>query len=405
MAPRVLDVDLVLCPGGYDAASLVPDAHGCVAPPRNSHRYSSSSRLALRAGPCAIRHHNRPDPALVLRLCSKIAARSRKCRASATRTLFEGTTALRLHLGVMAEHIALLDFGSNAVRFVLARVVRSGFRTLDEARVRTRLAVGVRGALDQEAIDHSLRAATRFLRRVHAYEPRVMAVATASVRDAPNAAAFVKRLQALGTGELRILSGLDEARLGAEAALRQVPLRHGAVIDLGGGSLQWTTIRDSRLLHGLSLPLGAARMTRDFIRHDPPHARELSRLSEVARSQLAEALPGARPRGRLIALGGTARALARRQLREGGDRPKRRHAATISLPELVRLRKRLEPMTIAERKQLRGMRPWRADIVVAGALVLEQLMKESGYEELTVCSASVREGVLWREARRLRRSK
>ena len=121
--------------------------------------------------------------------------------------------------------------------------------------------------------------------------------------------------------------------------------------------------------------------------------------------QLASALPGARPRGRLIALGGTARALARRHLREGTDRPKRRHAATISLAELVRLRKRLEPMSVAERKQLRGMRPWRADIVIAGALVREQLMEESGYAELTVCSASVREGVLWREARRVRRSK
>jgi exopolyphosphatase/guanosine-5'-triphosphate,3'-diphosphate pyrophosphatase len=237
-----------------------------------------------------------------------------------------------------SEHIALLDFGSNAVRFVLARVVRDGFRVVDEARVRTRLAAGDQGALIEPAIEHSLRAATRFLKRGAAREPRVMAVATASVRDAPNADHLLRRLPALGVKALRILSGVEEARLGAEAALRTVSLRHGAVIDLGGGSLQWTTIRAGRLKHGLSLPLGAARMTREYIHHDPPRPNELLRLSQAARNQLAGALPSVKPRGRLIVLGGTARALARRQLREGGDRPKKRSAATISLAELVRLR-------------------------------------------------------------------
>jgi hypothetical protein len=207
----------------------------------------------------------------------------------------------------MAEHLALLDFGSNAVRFVLARVRPDGYRVLDQSRVRTRLAAGPRGELSEPAMEQSLRAAARFLRRVRGKDPRIMAVATASVRDAPNAAGFIARLYELGAGELRVLSGLEEARLGAEAALRALPLHDGAVIDLGGGSLQWTSVRDRRLGHALSLPLGAARMTREFIRHDPPQPRELVRLRESAREQLAIALPGSRPHGHLIVLGGTAR--------------------------------------------------------------------------------------------------
>ena len=302
------------------------------------------------------------------------------------------------------EHIALLDFGSNAVRFVLARVARQGFRVVELSRVRTRLAAGEHGALIEPAIEQTLRAASRFLKRSALKQPRIMAVATASVRDAPNAEALITRLPGLGVEELRILSGEEEARLGAEAALRSLSMRNGAVIDLGGGSLQWTTVRQGRLKHGISLPLGAARMTREYIRNDPPTPRELTRLSEAARAQLQGALPDVKPRGRLIALGGTARALARRKLRLGNDRPSKRHAATLSLEELVRLRTRLEPLSIAQRAQLRGMRPYRADIVIAGALVLEQLMQQSGYDELTVCTASVREGVLWHEARRLRRS-
>jgi exopolyphosphatase/guanosine-5'-triphosphate,3'-diphosphate pyrophosphatase len=310
----------------------------------------------------------------------------------------------------MAEYVALLDFGSNAVRFMHARLSRQGVRVLDEARVRTRLASELHGALNRTAIEQSLRGAARFLQRAQRSagdaELRIMAVATASVRDAPNSRDLVDRLPKLGVGEFRILSGLEEAQLGAEAALRALPpLRNGAVIDLGGGSLQWTTIRDRRLKHALSLPLGAARMTREYIRHDPPQASELLLLRDAARSQLAQGLPGVRPRGRLVVLGGTARALARRKLRAvGGQRPKKRSAAKLTLAELSRLRVQLEALSVAQRKRLRGMRPERADIVIAGALVLEQVMEQSGYDELTVCSASVREGVLWREARRLRRS-
>jgi exopolyphosphatase/guanosine-5'-triphosphate,3'-diphosphate pyrophosphatase len=161
-------------------------------------------------------------------------------------------------------------------------------------------------------------------------------------------------LRALGVSDLRVLSGLEEARLGAEAALRVLPLRHGAVIDLGGGSLQWTGVRERRLEGPLSLPLGAARMTREFIRHDPPDPRELLRLQETARKQLADVLPDTRSRGKLIVLGGTARALARRQLRVGSDRPKKRDRATLSLDELARLRTRLTALSLAERRHRLG---------------------------------------------------
>jgi exopolyphosphatase / guanosine-5'-triphosphate,3'-diphosphate pyrophosphatase len=305
----------------------------------------------------------------------------------------------------MAEHVALLDFGSNAVRFVHARLARGDVEFLHEGRVRARLASGPHGSLSAPAIEQTLRAAGRFLRSVKAYEPRLLAVGTASVRDAPNARALLDRLPGLGVERLRILSGIEEATLGAESALRSLGLRTGAVIDLGGGSLQWTTVRNGKLKHGLSLPLGAARMTREFIRHDPPEPRDVLRLQEAVRAQLAQALPVVRPKGELIALGGTARALARRKLRVAGDRPKKRRAATLTLAELQRIRARLEVLTSDERKLLRGMRPHRADIVVAGALVLELLMKQSGYAQLTVCRASVREGVLWREAQRGTRRK
>jgi exopolyphosphatase/guanosine-5'-triphosphate,3'-diphosphate pyrophosphatase len=312
--------------------------------------------------------------------------------------------ASRAQIRRMARHLVLLDFGSNAVRFVLARFPPAGgFVVIDESRVRTRLAWGEQGKLNEAALEQNLRAARRFLKRARKHEPDVLAVATATVRDAPTAELLNVRLLALGVGELRILSGLEEARLGAEAALRRLSLQRGAVIDLGGGSLQWTAVRDKRLGAALSVPLGAARLTREYLRHDPATERELSQLRAAARSQLQAVLPSSLGVGSLIALGGTAHALARRKLREGKQRLKKRHAAKLARLELSRLRARLEVLSIDQRKTLRGLRPWRADIVVADAVVLEELMQLAGYRELTVCTASVREGVLWREARRLRK--
>jgi exopolyphosphatase/guanosine-5'-triphosphate,3'-diphosphate pyrophosphatase len=139
-------------------------------------------------------------------------------------------------------------------------------------------------------------------------------------------------------------------------------------------------------------------MTREFLRHDPPDPHELARLREAARAQLARSLPGVRPRGRLVVLGGTARALARRTLRAGLDQPGKRRSAKLTLSQLTRMRMRLQTLSLEQRRLLRGMRPERAEIVIAGALVLEQLMRQSGYDELTVCRASVREGFLWQEA-------
>jgi exopolyphosphatase/guanosine-5'-triphosphate,3'-diphosphate pyrophosphatase len=300
----------------------------------------------------------------------------------------------------MAELVALLDFGSNAARFLLAKIEPGvGFRVLTQTRARTRLGAGADGLLSPSAVLESVSAAERFIAQVRAKQPRLLAVATAAVRDSGNAESLAVRVRALGAGELRLLSGVEEARLGAEAVLCRTPLRSGTVVDLGGGSLQLTQITRGKLGEALSLPLGATRLTREFLLHDPPTLRELQRLREATRAQLQAAIASVQRPGPLIVLGGTPRALARRRLREGDDRPKKRHAATLQHAELRRLRARLQSLSIAQRRCLRGMKAERADIVVSAAIVLEELLALTGHDALTVSQASVREGVLWRETR------
>ncbi|HEY2736018.1 MAG TPA: hypothetical protein VGI70_18600 [Polyangiales bacterium] len=306
----------------------------------------------------------------------------------------------------MSELVALLDLGSNAARFLLARLrPGEGFRILEQERVPTRLGGSHDGRLTETAVRATTRAAERFLRRMRKKKvgPRILAVATAAVRDAPNREHLISNLRERGGVELRILSGSEEARLGAEAAVRELPLWEGSVVDIGGGSTQVTFVRRGVLGSGVSMPLGAARLTRRHLHHDPPTPSEIAALRAEVQRQISKHFTRGFASGRMVLLGGTGRALARRKLRIGDDRPKKRRASTLKLIELSRLRARLERLSLRQRAAVRGLKRERADVVVAGAIVIEELMRFAGYDVLTVCSASVREGVLLREAKRLSR--
>src|SRR5262249_53750527 len=166
----------------------------------------------------------------------------------------------------MAELVALLDFGSNAVRFVLARVKPGvGFRVLRQERSQTRLGSGPPGTLPAEAVDETLRAIRQFLRSVRRERAesgderplRFMAIATAAGREAVNRDRLLGPLRREEGIEVRVLSGPEEARLAATAAIEDLPRRfRGVIADLGGGSLQLTTVRRGRIAKTASVPLG-----------------------------------------------------------------------------------------------------------------------------------------------------
>jgi len=299
----------------------------------------------------------------------------------------------------MAELVALLDLGSNACRFVLARVIAgTGFRVLREERVQTRLGGGRPGALPRDAIDATLRSIHRFLGRSRTGRaPRVLAVATSAVREAANRKRLLDALRQREGIEVEVLSGSDEAQLGALAVLRSLPVRDGVIADLGGGSLQITRLRDAEVTAVTSLGLGAVRPTRRFFHHDPPTAREIRALRHETRARLLGVIPPARSGDELVGLGGTVGALARVQLATRGTRQVR-HGFRLRQSDVTAIRERLERLPLCRRRRVPGLRAERADIIVAGALVVEELMVFGGYVVLTVCTRGVRDGLLWRES-------
>jgi exopolyphosphatase/guanosine-5'-triphosphate,3'-diphosphate pyrophosphatase len=297
------------------------------------------------------------------------------------------------------ERVVLIDLGSNAVRFALAGVIPGrAFRLFDEARVQTRLAAGRRGALPVAGVASTVAAVRRFLERVDDGRPlRVVAAATSAVRDAPNAHRLIDRLRRVAGIEVEVLGWEEEARLGAVAALSSLPFRDAVVADLGGGSLQLTAVRDCEIVPVASLPLGAVRVTRRFLRHDPPAEAEMAALRRHVRDQFQSLRVASGAAGRLVALGGTVRTLARVYLRAGHGRRTTIHGLSLDRAQVSALALRLSALPLRRRRRVTGLKAERADIIVAGTIVLEELMGLGGFTTLTVCERGVRHGLLIRE--------
>lgn len=300
----------------------------------------------------------------------------------------------------MQELVAVVDLGSTAVRILLARVTPAKrFRIVAQERVPTRLGGGAPGTLARPAIAATLRTVRRFFREhtERGRGPRVVAVATSAVRDARNRERLLGPLRYEEGIEVQVLTARAEARLGVDAALESLPVRNAVVIDLGGSSLQLSRVRRRRVVTTASVPLGSVRTTRRFLHHDPPTPRELQALRDEVRAQLRTALP---PAGRdevVVGLGGTVRTLASIHLRTHQGERRHRHGLRMQQADVTAVRERLESLSLRQRRKVRGLRGERADIIVAGAIVVEEVLMFGGYRALVVCTRGVRDGLLLRE--------
>jgi exopolyphosphatase / guanosine-5'-triphosphate,3'-diphosphate pyrophosphatase len=298
----------------------------------------------------------------------------------------------------MAEMLALVDLGSNATRFILARINPGvEFRVLREERAQTRLAGGPRGRLSPEAVDETVAAVGAFLRRTRTIpDLRVNAIATSAVRDAPNSGVLLAALRRQEDLDVRILAPDEEARLGAIAATWSLPLPSCLVFDLGGGSLQLARAHAGEIHPFGSFPLGAVRTTERFLRHDPPTSTEIATLRGEVWRLLLPVLDRAEPQTPLVGLGGTARTLARIYRDAGKGARASVHGLRLPRREVTLVRERLQGLPSLDRL-MPGLKPERADIVLAGSIVIEEVMALTRGDTVIVCDRSVRHGFLIHE--------
>jgi exopolyphosphatase/guanosine-5'-triphosphate,3'-diphosphate pyrophosphatase len=294
---------------------------------------------------------------------------------------------------------AAVDIGSNSVRLKIARLTRGHLRPIHEDREVTRLGEGVfrSGFLTPESMAETVKVLRRFHRATQqVVTESVRVVATSALRDARNSQAFLEWVRSATGWTIEIISGLEEARLihlGLVSNLR-IDSSPTLMMDLGGGSCELTVSTRGQIKETVSLPLGAVRLTDEFLRHDPPRKGELKRLQGFITREVNRIAPRiiAAKVKNVIATSGTADALASAasHMRRTGARQR----LVVTRAEMSRLAKRLARLPVEDRRKIEGIGIRRAEIVIAGAMVYYELLERCHLKAFRYSPLGLRDGLL-----------
>jgi len=294
---------------------------------------------------------------------------------------------------------AAVDIGSNSVRLKIARLKGRSLMPIHEDREVTRLGESVfrSGFLSPDAMANTVKVLRRFHRAIqNAGAEWVRAVATSAMRDARNSRAFLEWVRSTTGWKVEIISGVEEARLIHLGLVSNLHVDHSPVLmlDLGGGSCELTISNGGHIRDTVSLPLGAVRLTNDFLAHDPPRKREMLQMRGfVAReiNRIAPRIIRARPKI-VIATSGTGDALA--ALSRGLYKPKTAGAPSATRPQVQGMAKMLARLPLEGRRRLPGVGPRRAEIIVAGASVYAELLERCQLSGFRYSPLGLRDGLL-----------
>ena len=300
--------------------------------------------------------------------------------------------------------LGVLDVGSNTVHLLVVDAYQGArpvpaYSHKAELRLGDHLDSGNRLSRDcavqlRSFVDEALREAED--KGVH----QLLAFATSAVRDAVNGDEILAQVEAETKVHIRVLTGQDESRLTFLAARRWFGWSTGRLLmlDIGGGSLEIASGVDEEPDVAVSLPLGAGRLTRDWLAGDPPTADEVRRLRKHVRAEIAATAGTVMRHGRpnrAVATSKTFRQLARISgAAPSSDGPYVKRILHHS--DVTALAERLSRTSAADRAQLAGVSRSRAPQLAAGAIVADAAMDLFGLRELEVCPWALREGVILR---------
>ncbi len=294
--------------------------------------------------------------------------------------------------------LAAIDVGTNAVRLELARMLPDGsLETLHTERDPVRPGEGLftSGVMKREVADRLLATLRRYSALCRRYRAKVRAIATSAVREARNRDEIVRRARREAQLNLEVVSGKEEARLICMGVLKGAPaLKRSLLLDIGGGSTEVAFAIGEHAKELWSLDLGAVRLTEMFKASGEVPKKQLKLLRRYARDATAEGLPKriAGQPGTALGSSGTIQAVVGFARAEGTG-----HATFKQLEKAVE-----ELAEMDSEKRRKRFDPRRADIVVAGAVILEALMKHLELDAITAVDRGLREGVLQDLVRRTR---
>ncbi|HET7510143.1 MAG TPA: Ppx/GppA phosphatase family protein [Solirubrobacterales bacterium] len=286
------------------------------------------------------------------------------------------------------KRVAVIDIGTNSTRLLVADVAGGQVSPVERRSTVTRLGRGVdlSGHLAHEAIEDVCTAIDGYVGILQELEAETIeAIATSAVRDADNGSAFIAELRERFALSARVLDGEEEARatyLGATS--ENPPSEPTLVVDIGGGSTELVVGTGNEVAFHDSLQAGVVRHSERHVASDPPTAGELEALATDVRGLIEESLGAGVEAHQGIAVAGTPTSLAAVEMELEPYDPTRVHSHVLELPSIQRMLSRLASAPLAERVEIPGLHPDRAPTIVAGVVILVEVMRAFGLEQIAV---------------------
>jgi exopolyphosphatase/guanosine-5'-triphosphate,3'-diphosphate pyrophosphatase len=249
--------------------------------------------------------------------------------------------------------------------------------------------------ITDEGFDLLTHAITEVLKHAKEFEcEEILAFATSAIREADNGEKIIAELRRIHNIDLQILSGDEEAQITFLAARRWLGWSAGRllVLDIGGGSLEMAIGNDESASSTLSLPIGAARMTREFLNGDPYTTKSVKALMQYSKESIEQSVAGELAEHRADRIVGTSKTF--RTLARLTDHWYKDGGTYLEREALVAAIEKLKDLSLSQRAALPGVSQSRAKQIVAGAIVAESVMKHLSIERIEICPWALREGIV-----------
>lgn len=294
--------------------------------------------------------------------------------------------------------VATIDIGTNTTLLLVADCSNDRVRVLCERAEITRLGrgIGADGGLGQQGIERTLAALGDYAAIAIQHGASIHAIGTEALRRAPNARDFLDPAARILGAPVEVIDGEREAALTFLAAVHSFPQETqgtAVVIDIGGGSTEIIVAQSGHVEFRRSLPLGSVRLTEKFVHSDPATSAEVAAVVAEVDSLLTTVPFPAEP-ATLIGTAGTVTTMAAMALHLQSYDPARVHGYCLRRPELERQIDRLRTSTRADRDTMAGLDPKRADVILAGACILDRIALTAYADEILVSDRGIRWGLL-----------
>lgn len=295
---------------------------------------------------------------------------------------------------------AIIDIGSNSIKFFVGELApdRSITTVADTSEV-TRLSEGLdrTGGISPQVMERNVNAVAAFqARAVELGADQTAAVGTMALRCAKNSGEFVRRVREACGVEVRVIPGEEEARLSYLAARSGLALQGGelVVFDTGGGSTEFIFGRGAEVVRRFSVNLGAVRITENYLKSDPTAPDEVeAALAQIDR-EFAQAGVGGRP-AQLVGIGGTVTSMSAVKHKMARYDPDVIQGSTLTRADIQAQISGYSAKTIQERRTIPGLHPRRADVILAGACILDVITRRLNADSLTVSYRGLRHGLAY----------